>query len=769
MCNDEGYYKDITVLDNPQEVSLGDGRVLKATAEGTVSLQMLLTDGTKKRCNLGNVLLIPKLAYNLLSISKVSDAGKTVKFDDEKCEISNSRGECIAIGNLYYLQFDRQQQQHLNVVINGNKERLWHRRYGHMGEQSLHRLVRDGLVEDFDYNIKCGVGFCESCIKGRHHKSRFEGSKTHTSELLELVHTDVCGKMGEKSIGGAEYFISFIYDKSHYVWTYPLKTKDQAFNKFVEWKIMAERESGKKLKILRSDNGGEYKSKEFEDYLKSEGIHHQCTIPKTPQQNGVAERFNRTVVESCRSMSQDAQLSHKFWAEAISTSTYLRNRSPTKAVDGMTPYEAWHDIKPRVDHLRVFGCDAYMHVPKDERGKLDPKSKKCILLGYGRETKGYRLFDITRQKVVHSRDVQFNEEEKKDSNNAPNNSNTRVEVELQCDPDLTHDDHEASDVAPTEESEIEPVVRRSTRERHPPDYFRMHSTCLTFQQDPSSFEEATTCSNKSEWIKAMECEIQSLNCHNVWDVVPLPEGKKAVGRKWVYKIKKGSTGTTERYKARLVAQGCSQQQGADYDETFSPVVRLESFRMLLALSIQRGLKLHHVDVTTAFLNGELSEEVYMKQPKGFTIEGKDNLVCKLNKSIYGLRQSSRCWNLTLDSRLREMGFSPCASDPCIYMATGGDGFCIGVYVDDMVLAGQSDERIQEVKNALSQHFDIKDLGKLRYFLGITVEQDEARGVIKMGQPTYTRNVLEKFGMQNCNPVCTPVDVNTKLTKASKSA
>ncbi len=168
MCNDEGYYKDITVLDNPQEVSLGDGRVLKATAEGTVSLQMLLTNGTKKRCNLGNVLLIPKLAYNLLSISKVSDAGKTVKFDDEKCEISNSRGECIAIGsrmgNLYYLQLDRQQQQHLHVVINGNKERLWHRRYGHMGEQSLHRLVRDGLVEDFDYNIKCDR-ICENPAK----------------------------------------------------------------------------------------------------------------------------------------------------------------------------------------------------------------------------------------------------------------------------------------------------------------------------------------------------------------------------------------------------------------------------------------------------------------------------------------------------------------------------------------------------------------------------------------------------------------------------
>ena len=173
----------------------------------------------------------------------------------------------------------------------------------------------------------------------------------------------------------------------------------------MEWKALVEKSSGKKLKTLRSDNGGEYTSKKFEDYLKSEGIRHERTIPKTPQQNGVAERLNRTLVESSRSMLLDAALPQTFWAEAISTAAYLRNRCPTRAVDEMTPYEAWYGVKPRVEHLRVFGCDAYAHIPKDERGKFDAKARKCILVGYGRETKGYRLYDPVKQKILHSRDV----------------------------------------------------------------------------------------------------------------------------------------------------------------------------------------------------------------------------------------------------------------------------------------------------------------------------------------------------------------------------
>ena len=172
---------------------------------------------------------------------------------------------------------------------------------------------------------------------------------------------------------------------------------------------MVEKSTSKRLKALRSDNGGEYLSSEFKDYLSREGIRHEPTIPKTPQQNGVTERMNRILVESVRSMLIDAHLPHKFWAEALSTAVYLRNRSPTKAVEEKTPHEARSGDRPNVKHLRVFGCIAYAQVPKDERKKLDSKSRKCIFLGYGAEIKGYQLYDVERDKVLHSRDVIFDE------------------------------------------------------------------------------------------------------------------------------------------------------------------------------------------------------------------------------------------------------------------------------------------------------------------------------------------------------------------------
>ena len=438
MCNDKTLFSELETLREPQEVSLGDGHVLEAAAEGSVSLEMLLPDGRKQRCKLRKVLWIPKLSHNLLSVSRVSETGKTVAFDDSGCEITNADGKCIAYasktGDLYCLNLCRDQQS-LNLATEKNKERLWHRRYGHFCEQSLQKLAKKELVDDFDYDTRNSIGFCEVCIGGKHHRSPFGTSDRCTSEHLELVHTDICGKMGVKSIGGAEYFITFTDDKTRYSWVYPLKTKDQAFDCFLDWKASVERSSGKKLKMIRSDNGGKYTSKKFEAYLKSQGIRHECTIPKTPEQNSIAERLNRTLVESCRSMLLDADLPQRFWAEAISTANYLRNRCPSHAIKGVTPYQAWHGVKPKVEHLRVFGCESYAHIPKDERKKLDSKARKCILMGYGERTKGYRLYDAAQKKILHSRDVRFNEKEKPDkmdSESTPKTDipETRVSLEL---------------------------------------------------------------------------------------------------------------------------------------------------------------------------------------------------------------------------------------------------------------------------------------------------------------------------------------------------
>lgn len=765
MCNNENLFVEMRQLNIRQEVVLGDGHSLEATAEGTVKLETLLPNGNTQKCTLKNVLLVPKLSYSLLSVSKMVEAGKTTKFDKSGCEILNEEKKVIAFatraGNLYHLEYCRKHEK-VNTAET-EKEQLWHRRYGHIGEQTLKKLATGKLVKQFNYDVSKSTSFCESCIGGKQHRTPFDSSKRQTSELLELVHSDVCGKVSEKSIGEAQYFLTFPDDKSRYSWVYILKSKDEVFGKFLEWKALVENSTKKRVRTLRTDNGGEYTSTQFKNYLKGQGIRHELTIPKTPEQNGVAERLNRTLVEMARSMLLDAKLPKRFWAEAISTAVYLKNRSTTKSLS-MTPYEAWHGSQPKANHLRVFGCDAYSHIPKDERGKFDSKTRKCIMLGYGDVTKGYRLFDVDKQKVIHSRDVHFNESVK-NSGQDMSDVNDVHKYQLVVDfSDVEADDGPGNIDAENDLPNPEIPRQRPVRERRPPNYYGREESHLT--ETPTTLKHALSSPDQAKWKVAMETEMRSLRENEVWELVKLPPGRKTVGSKWVYKQKTGPDGSVERFKARLVAQGYTQQYGTDYDETFCPVVRQESLRVLLALSVQHGLKLHQVDVTTAFLNGALEEEVFMRQPEGFEIKGKKHLVCKLKKSIYGLKQSPRCWNVALDTHLKEMGFTQSNNDPCIYHKnTGGDMLLMGVYVDDIILAGKKESDLEQVKTALGKKFDIKDLGQLSYFLGVKVKQ-QRNGAIWIGQPTYTKNILSEFGMQDCKPVSTPVSVEAKLTKAT---
>ena len=233
--------------------------------------------------------------------------------------------------------------------------------------------------------------------------------RTRAKEPLKLIHTDVCGPMSTNSIGGARYFVTFIDDNSRKTFVYFLKTKDQVFTKFKEFRSMIQNQTGKRIKNIRSDNGGEYLSNNFKKFLKDHGIQHQVTVPYTPEQNGVAERANRIIVEAARSMLYARDMNLEFWAEAISTAVYLKNRSPTKALHDITPEQAWTGKKPSVGHLRSFGCKAYVHVPTQHRSKLDSKTLECVFTGYYTESKGYRVFNIVKQQALISRDVIFDE------------------------------------------------------------------------------------------------------------------------------------------------------------------------------------------------------------------------------------------------------------------------------------------------------------------------------------------------------------------------
>ena len=772
MCNNKALLEDFVEFNEHVDVMLGDGKVLNAVGSGIVTVCTNLANGKQQECKLHNVLLVPKLSYNLLSVSKVTEAGKSVSFEETKCNISCSDGEIIAIakkvGCLYYLDFQPILECSNAVSNEGTElsnEMLWHQRYGHLGVQSLKRLANEDLVEGFNFDTKKDLEFCDACVQGKLHRCSFPNSGAkRASEPLGLVHSDVCGKINTKSYGGAEYFLTFTDDKTRYAWVYPLKQKSEVFSRFLEWKAVAEKSSGHKLKTLRTDNGGEFTSNEFENYLKSEGVKHELSVPKTPEQNGVAERLNRTLIEAVRGMLIQSKLPQKFWVEALSTAVYLHNRSPTKGVANMTPFEAWTGVKPDVKHLRSFGCTVYAHIPKDERKKLDSKAKKCVLLGYGTETKGYRLYDPQNLRVIYSRDVKFNESEFGIEKELPGNefqADKHVTLELSNDNDVVVEDDQADNA---EINERQPV-----RERRAPDRFGEWVTIASKDVvEPTTISEALCGPNAERWHEAMQQEMDSLQEHDVWELTELPKDRKAVGCKWVFKVKHNADGSIERHKARLVAQGFSQRYGVDYDETFSPVVRFESIRTVIALSVQRGLKLHQMDVTAAFLNGELEDEVYMKQPEGFEVKGKEHLVCKLNKSLYGLKQSSRCWNSVLDEHLKSIGFTQTESDPCIYVKEeDGDTLIVAIHVDDIILAGKTDEKIAKVKESIAERFQVKDMGELKYILGLQVIQED--GKVWIGQPTYTASIIKKYGMENCKPVETPVDLSSKLVSAMEDS
>ena len=586
VCHDYSLFSELQNLEKPFDIALGDGHTLKAIGRGTVVL-MLESGSLRRKCKLNDVLYVSELTYNLLSVSKAVDKGISFTFSENECIIKDSQQKLITtatkVGSLYRVTSTK-----LKICVNcatnkgdySSKVDLWHRRYGHLGVKSLQQLSRHKMVEEFDYNASNNISFCESCLKGKQQRSQSPlHSERKRSKPLELIHSDVCGKISLKSLGGAEYFVTFIDDKTKYVWAYSIKKKSDIFQKFCEWKAEVEKSFGRSVKVLRTDNGGEFTSDEFKNYLKKEGVVHQLTIPKCPEQNGVAERFNRTLVEMVRSMLADSELPKSFWAEALATAIYLQNRSPTKPVEGKTPYEAIYGEKPNVGHLKVFGCSAYSYIPKDERQKLDSKARKCIFLGYPCNRKGYRLYDQSIRRVIHSRHVAFNESMRgveKESIKDPAATNPRTVVETITDESKALVDNPSGEIVEkdgtndeksTEKGNTEPegeitesTVRRSQRETRTPNFYGELVNSAKIISEPTTVEEALSCPEKKNWKEAMEDEFQSLKANQVWDLVTPPKDCKVINSKWVFKCKLGEQGQVERYKAHLVAQGIHRDQ-----------------------------------------------------------------------------------------------------------------------------------------------------------------------------------------------------------------
>ncbi len=603
-----------------------------------------------------------------------------------------------------------------------SKTYLWHCRLGHINEKRISKLHKDGLLESFDLE---SYDTCESCLLGKMTKTPFTGHSERASDLLGLIHTDVCGPMSQSARGGFQYFITFTDDFSRYGYVYLMKHKSESFEIFKIFQNEVQNQLGKTIKALRSDRGGEYLSQEFDDHLKGCGIVSQLTPPYTPQWNGVSERRNRTLLDMVRSMMSQVDLPVSFWGYALETAALTLNNVPTKSVQ-KTPYEIWNGKRPNLSFMRIWGCEAY--VKKVVSDKLAPKSQKCIFVGYPKETKGYYFYNQADNKVFVARNGTFLEKEflRKGI------SGSKVNLEEVRDPENNTEQIVEQEPIPqvvVEAANVAQGPRRSYRDRHEPERYGFLITDddrveLIDEDEPTTYQEAVSTPDSDKWIEAMKSEMQSMSDNQVWNLIDPPEGVKTIGCKWVFKKKTDMDGKVQTYKARLVAKGYRQVHGIDYDETFSPVAMLKSIRILLAISAYYDYEIWQMDVKTAFLNGKLLEDVYMTQPEGFEQPGSTNKVCKLQRSIYGLKQASRSWNLRFDEAVKEFGFIKNEDEPCVYKKVSGSTIVFLVlYVDDILLIGNDIPTLSTVKLWLGKCFSMKDLGEAAYILGIKIYRD----------------------------------------------
>ncbi|KAE8735860.1 Cytochrome P450 90B1 [Hibiscus syriacus] len=508
-----------------------------------------------------------------------------------------------------------------------------------------------------------------------------------------------------------------------------------------KWKAMVENETGLKVKRLRSDNGGEYRDSRFRDFCENNGIKMETTVPKTPQHNGVAERMNRTLNERARSMRIHAGLPKFLWAEAINTAAYLINRGPSVPLDGRIPEEVWSKKEINLSHLRVFGCISYVHIDSAERSKLDAKSNKCAFVGYGGDEFGYRFWDYENRKIIRSRDVIFNENVMYKDRSTAESSNEAETKEFAEFEEISGNDVQINPEAVQEEPGT-PELRRSSRIPKPTQRYSpsLHYLLLTDNGEPECYDEAMQVEDSVKWESSMKDEMDSLMSNQTWELAELPPGKKALHNKWIYRIKEEHDGS-KRYKARLVVKGFQQKEAAE------------------------NLHLEQLDVKTAFLHGDLEEEIYMRQPEGFIEADKKNLVCRLKKSLYGLKQAPRQWYKKFDSFMSSSCFIRCQADHCCYIKRFDNSFIILLlYVDDMLVAGSDMQEIIHLKQKLSKQFAMKDLGAAKQILGMRIKRDTKSGTLMLSQAEYINKVLSRFNMQDAKPVSTPLGVHFRLSK-----
>ncbi|KAG7599586.1 Reverse transcriptase RNA-dependent DNA polymerase [Arabidopsis suecica] len=687
------------------KVRFGDDTRIDIKGKGFV----LFMSKNKEKKILADVFYIPELKSNIISLGQATESGCDVRMKDDYLTVHDKDGKLLvktkrSKNRLYKVLMKLETAECLQVT-EISESRRWHARLGQIGSQMMETMFKKELVTGLP-TMKIEKETCPSCLLGKQVRKPFPAATTFRAEKrLELIHGDLCGPITPSTTARNRYVFVLIDDHSMYMWSILLKEKSETFEKFKKFKMLVEQETGTSIKTFRTDRGGEFISHEFQSFCDKTGY----------------------------AKTDGAHLKK------------LDDRSKALVHLGTEP-----------------GAKAYR--------LLDPTNRKKLCIGkFGnnglREDQGETEQSVERENIT---EVTNNESE---NQTGEENHNDSSEEEIEK-PENTEDQDQDQNLQNLQDIQAPPALRASQRQVTRPKYLNdyillaeieVERLLMVINDEPWDYQEAK---ESIEWKEACEDEISSIIKNNTWNLVDLPAGAKPIGLKWVFKIKRNSDGIINKYKARLVAKGYVQKHGIDFDEVFAPVACIETIRFIVALAASNGWEVHHLDVKTAFLHGELKEVVFVTQPEGFVVSGSENKVYKLNKALYGLRQAPRAWNIKLNKILRDLNFAKCSKEPSVYRKQEKEHhLLVAVYVDDLLVTGSSLSLIQEFKKRMASKFEMSDLGLLTYYLGIEVIQHSGGIILK--QSRYAGKILEEAKMKECNAVHSPMDSWLKLSKAEK--
>ena len=766
----------ITAANKTYFQAIGRGDVEVALPNGRDTTRMILR----------NVLHCPGIAFTLVSMSVMDRAGYSFTLKDSWLSVIAPNGTKIADIPLENGLYRIPVQGHVASIAAGGELTVrideLHRRLGHLGVDACRDAVRRGMVDGVKLvDANAPAINCEPCARSKAAEKSFP-KESPTPRVVEYggrIHSDVWGHAPVKSLGGREYMLTFTDEHTREVTVYFMAKKSDTFEAYKLFEAWVSTHRQAKIKILRTDRGGEYLSNAFKKYLETNGTHHELTVHHSPSQNGVSERLNKTLVLRARACLIETDLPGYLWAEALQYAVWTKNRTPTRTLKDKTPLEMATGSRPDLRDIHAWGTKGYVRV--EGRGKLEPQADPAFFVGYDHQSKGYRMYWPNKRSISTERNVQWADRGPAQLEGEKHTSVNQAEPRDPINP-ITQ-----NPAPPISQDAVLPTGLQTRRAANAAVAFdsaapwdlgtSVLDCCAAYWalsgeiiREPRNPKDAKTLPQWPQWLSAMEEEMRRIDELGTWELVLMPSESNVVGCKWVYKVKRDQKGDVSRYKARLVAQGFTQVPGVDYVDTFAPVAKFSTLRVLLALAASCDWEIHQMDVKNAYLNGKLTETIYMKQPPEFVDPEKPKHVCRLARGLYGLRQSGRVWYQTLAKAFKALGFDVCAVDHAVFVSHKPEPkVIVAASTDDLLMISECLKRLEAVKRGLENHFEMTDLGEAHWLLGVEIRRDRAKRTLSLSQGAYVQTVLGRFNLENANTVTSPMDPSVHLTKSQSPA